>query len=146
MDTEELTTTREESESAESESASARGRVRRRATGWFSAKAFLVALALAAAGVFAGGAIPVVGGFGGLVGAFVAGALLGLVGSARRYVEVGAAGAAVAGASAFFDFFVLSLFGVGLPLVVVGAGAGLVAGVLGHYLGRDLRAGLTEDI
>lgn len=146
MDTEELTTTREESESAESESASARGRVRRRATGWFSVKAFLVALALAAAGVLAGGSIPVVGGFGGLVGVFVAGILLGLVGNGRRYVEVGTAGAAVAGASALLDHIGWALVGIGLPLVVVGAGAGLVAGVLGHYLGRDLRAGLAKDI
>lgn len=34
----------------------------------------------------------------------------------------------------------------GLPLVAVGGGVGLVLALLGHYFGRDLRAGLTEDI
>jgi len=145
MEQDELTTTRERSASAESEPTSMRDRVRRRATGWFSPKSFLVALALAAAGIFAGGAIPLVGSVGGLVGVFVAGFVLGLFGG-RRYAEVGAAGAVAAGASALLDFLVLSLFGIGLPLVLVGAGAGLVAGVLGHYFGRDLKAGLTRSV
>ncbi len=150
MEPEELTATRERSESAESdatsESGGVRGRVRRRATGWFSPKAFLVALALAVGGMFAGGPIPVVGGLvGGLVGVFVAGFALGLFGG-RRYVEVGAAGAAAVGASALVDLFAWTLVGVGLPLVAVGVGAGLVAGVLGHYFGRDLRAGVTKSV
>jgi len=34
----------------------------------------------------------------------------------------------------------------GLPLLAVGGGLGLVVALLGHYFGRDLRAGLTADV
>ncbi|WP_460560605.1 hypothetical protein [Halorubrum pallidum] len=122
---------------------------------WFSAKAFAIALAVAAVATFVVGAVPLVGGaIGSVGGIFVAGFVLGAVLSSRRYVEAGLAGA-VAGAGTA----VTSVLGVGfLPigidylqqwgpsLLAIGGGLGLAVALLGHYLGRDLRAGLTADI
>lgn len=122
---------------------------------WFSAKAFGLALVTVAVGVFVGGLIPLIGGtIGTAGGVFLAAFLLGLVLSTRRYVETGVAGGAAGAASA-----VTSVLGVGflpigidylsqwgLPLVAVGGGVGLVLALLGHYFGRDLRAGLSQDI
>lgn len=122
---------------------------------WFSAKAFVVALVAVAVGVFAGGAIPLIGGtIGSAGGVFLAAFLVGLALSTRRYVETGIAGTAAGAGTA-----VTSVLGVGflpigidylqqwgLSLLVVGAGVGLVVALLGHYFGRDLRAGLTGEI
>lgn len=122
---------------------------------WFSGKALGVALVAVAVGTFAGSLIPVVGGTVGTVaGVFAAAFLLGLVRSARRYAEVGTAGAAAGVVTA-----VTSVLGVGflpigidylqqwgLPLLAVGGGIGLVVALLGHYFGRDLRAGLSRDV
>jgi hypothetical protein len=122
---------------------------------WFSGKAFGLALVTVAVGVFVGGLIPLIGGtIGTAGGVFLAAFLLGLVLSTRRYVETGIAGGAAGAASA-----VTSVLGVGflpigidylsqwgLPLVAVGGGVGLVLALLGHYFGRDLRAGLSQDI
>jgi len=113
------------------------------------------ALVTVGVGMFVGGLIPLIGGtIGTAGGVFLAAFLLGLVVSTRRYVETGIAGAAAGATSA-----VTSVLGVGflpigidylsqwgLPLVAVGGGVGLVLALLGHYFGRDLRAGLTEDI
>ncbi|GAA0722736.1 hypothetical protein J2744_000048 [Halorubrum trapanicum] len=122
---------------------------------WFSAKAFALALVTVAVGAFAGSLIPLIGGTVGTTGGvFLAAFLLGLVLSTRRYVETGIAGAAAGAVSA-----VTSVLGVGflpigidylsqwgLPLVAVGGGVGLVLALLGHYFGRDLRTGLSQDI
>ncbi|TKX75442.1 hypothetical protein EXE46_03065 [Halorubrum sp. GN11_10-6_MGM] len=122
---------------------------------WFSGKAFALALVTVAVGVFVGGLIPLIGGtIGTAGGVFLAAFLLGLVLSTRRYVETGIAGGAAGAASA-----VTSVLGVGflpigidylsqwgLPLVAVGGGVGLVLALLGHYFGRDLRAGLSRDV
>ncbi|QAU11772.1 hypothetical protein EKH57_02825 [Halorubrum sp. BOL3-1] len=122
---------------------------------WFSAKAFALALVTVAVGVFVGGLIPIIGGtIGTAGGVFVAAFLLGLVVSTRRYAETGTAGAAAGAVSS-----VTSVLGVGflpigidylsqwgLPLVAVGGGVGLTLALLGHYFGRDLRAGLSQDI
>ena len=122
---------------------------------WFSGKAFGLALVTVAVGVFVGGLIPLIGGtIGTAGGVFLAAFLLGLVLSTRRYVETGIAGGAAGAASA-----VTSVLGVGflpigidylsqwgLPLVAVGGGVGLALALLGHYFGRDLRAGLSQDI
>ena len=139
-------------ESAESAGGSGRVGVSGR---WFSAKAFGLALVTVAVGVFVGGLIPLIGGtIGTAGGVFLAAFLLGLVLSTRRYVETGIAGGAAGAASA-----VTSVLGVGflpigidylsqwgLPLVAVGGGVGLALALLGHYFGRDLRAGLSQDI
>lgn len=86
------------------------------------------------------------------VGLFAAGFLGGLVTDTRRYGEFSLSGA-VLGVVAY-------LFGEVLPdtildltefpdaaiVSVVGLVVGLVAVLLGHYFGRDLRAGVTQDI
>jgi len=122
---------------------------------WFSAKSFAVALAAVALGVVAGGAIPLIGGtIGSAAGVFIAAFLVGLVFSSRTYVETGVAGAAAGAASAVTSVLGIGFLPIGidylqqwgLPLLAVGGGAGLVLALLGHYFGRDLRTGLTEDI
>ncbi|WP_418285339.1 hypothetical protein [Halorubrum sp. DTA46] len=122
---------------------------------WFSGKAFAVVLVAVALGVFVGGSIPLIGGtVGSAAGVFLAAFATGLVFSARRYVETGIAGAAAGAGTA-----VTSVLGVGflpigvdylqqwgLSLLAIGGGLGLVLALVGHYFGRDLRAGLTEDV
>ena len=123
--------------------------------GWFSAKAFALSLAAVAAGVFAGGAIPLIGGtVGSAGGVFLAAFLIGLALSARRYVETGLAGAAAGALVAVTNVLNVGFLPIGLdylgqwglPLLAVGGGLGLVVALLGHYFGRDLRAGLTADV
>ncbi|MFC7324535.1 hypothetical protein ACFQMF_08080 [Halorubrum rutilum] len=123
--------------------------------GWFSAKAFALSAAAVAVGVFVGGAIPFIGGtIGSAGGVFLAAFLVGLVLSARRYVETGLAGGAAGALVAVTNVLGVGFLPIGidylrqwgLPLLAVGGGLGLVVALLGHYLGRDLRAGLTADI
>jgi hypothetical protein len=118
--------------------------LRERAGTLFSPRRFLLALALATAGMFVGGTtIPIAGGLlGVLLGCF----LLGLVSERRPIAEAGVAGAAVVGTSTLFDYLVWTLAGVGVPIVLVGAAIGLGVGALGGYLGSDLRDGLTREI
>ena len=122
---------------------------------WFSVKAFVLALVTVGIGVFVGGAIPLIGGtIGSAVGVFLAAFLVGLVLSSRKYVETGIAGAAAGAGAAVTSVLGIGFLPIGidylqqwgLPLLAVGGGAGLVLALLGHYFGRDLRAGLTEDI
>ncbi|MGQ3329496.1 MULTISPECIES: hypothetical protein [Halorubrum] len=122
---------------------------------WFSAKSFAVALAAVALGVFAGGAIPLIGGtIGSAAGVFLAAFLVGLVFSAGKYVETGLAGVAAGAGTAVTSVLGIGFLPIGidylsqwgLPLLAVGGGAGLVLALLGHYFGRDLRAGLTADV
>jgi hypothetical protein len=123
---------------------SVRERVRRRAAALFSLRTFLVALALSTVGVLAGNAVPLVGVLGGVAGVVAAGFLVGLVGR-RAYPEVAAAGLLAVGAATLLDFLVMTLVA-GPSMLAIGAGTGGVAGVLGHYLGRDLRSGVTRDL
>ncbi|MEA1931572.1 MAG: hypothetical protein U9O06_08485 [Euryarchaeota archaeon] len=122
--------------------------------GLFSLKAFLLSAALIAVGVVGGGAIPIVGTLGSLGGLFVATFVVGLVAAERRYLETAVAGGLIVGAS-----FALSLLSTGvLPVGMrffreyglafggVGVGIGAVLAVIGHYFGRDLRDGLTQEI
>lgn len=123
-----------------------RGRVR----GLFALRPFLLALALSTVGLVVGGSVPVVGVVGRFVGIAVAGFVLALVGPTRRYAEAGLAGALVAGLGFVLSALVTPLFPVvaeyGVRIAGVGTTAGLVAALLGHYLGRDLRAGLTREL
>lgn len=109
-----------------------------------------LAFAFALAGAILGGFVPLVGGFGRLFGLLGAAFVLGIAGGRRRYVETGVAGAATGAAGAVLSAVgslllpVVAEYGVGI--VGLGAGTGLIASLLGHYLGRDLRAGLTEQL
>ncbi len=122
---------------------------------WFSLKSLAIALVAVGIGVFVGGSIPLIGGTIGSVGGVLLGAfLVGLAFSSRSYAETGVAGTAAGAMTA-----VTSVLGVGflpigldylsewgLPLLAVGGGVGLLVALVGHYFGRDLRAGLTNDV
>ncbi|WP_144903650.1 hypothetical protein [Halobellus captivus] len=120
----------------------------------FSVRSFLVVLALLVVGVVAGGAIPLIGAVGQFLGLFVAAFAIGVVGSRARYLEVGLAGAIAAGAafvlgtltSVFAPVAVGILADYGVAIAGVGTGTGLLASLLGHYFGRDLRDGLTREV
>lgn len=136
--------------------AESRGRIRGRlpTAPTVSARSFLLVLALLLAGTFVGGAVPVVGSVGRFLGVFVAAFAIGAVGSRSRYLEVGLAGALASGAafvlgtltSVFAPVAVNVLADYGLAIAGVGVASGLLASLLGHYFGRDLRDGLTREI
>lgn len=140
---------------AERSSAGNDGRLdglRRRVGGVFSPRRFVVSFVLTlGAFLLAGavpllGSVPVLGSLAGLLGVFAAGFLLGAIGRGG-YVELLVAGAATAGVGLLLDQLVLSFVGgFVVPVAAVGAAAGGVAAVLGHYFGRDLRSGLTRSL
>ena len=122
---------------------------------WFSAKAFAVALVVVAVATFAVSAIPLIGGaIGAVGGVFVAAFALGMVFSSQRYGETGLAGALAGAGTALTSVLGVGFLPIGIDylqqwgpsLLAVGGGLGLVVALIGHYLGRDLRAGLTADI
>ncbi|WP_049898674.1 hypothetical protein [Halococcus agarilyticus] len=125
-------------------------RLRERVGQLFSPRAFLVALAFTAVGMALGGIVPLplVSDVLGFVGVFVATFALGLVGDRSYYAEAGVASAIVAGGwSAIGSVTLLAVGGLpALAIPVVTAGIGLVAGLAGHYFGRDLRDGLTREL
>ncbi|MFB6140459.1 MAG: hypothetical protein ABEJ26_08505 [Halosimplex sp.] len=114
-----------------------------------SGRSFLLAFVLVIGGMLAGSAVPLVGTFGSAVGIFAGAFVLGLASGTRRYFPVAVAGAAAAMVSvwqgAFFRFAMLSDVGLA-QFAAVGATTGIVVALLGHYFGRDLRAGLTRDV
>lgn len=120
----------------------------------FSPRTFLAALVLSVGAILLGGAVPVLGLVGRFVGLFLVAFLVGLVSEQRRYLEVGLAAALASAMGFVFGVLTSALFPVGLSVLRdygigiagVGAGAGLLVAVAGHYFGRDLRAGLTRDI
>ncbi|WP_299331303.1 hypothetical protein [Haloplanus sp.] len=123
-----------------------RGRIR----GLFSIRPFLLALVLSTVGLVVGGSVPVIGVAGRFLGIAVAGFVLAIVWSTRRYAEAGLAGALVAGFGFVLSSLVTPLFPVvaeyGVQVAGIGTTAGSVAAFLGHYLGRDLRAGVTQEL
>ena len=122
--------------------------------GVFSLKAFLLSAVLIAAGVAVGGLIPLVGTVGSLVGLVLATFLTGLIASQRRYLETAVAGGSIIGVSFAVSLLTTGVLPVGMQffqqygLIFGGVGVALGAGlgVVGHYFGRDLRDGLTQEI
>lgn len=125
-----------------------------RLAGLFSLKTFLLSAVLIAVGVVGGGAIPFVGTLGSLGGLFVATFGIGLVASERRYLETALAGGGIVGLSFAASLLTTGVLPVGIQFFReyglafggVGVGLGVVVALLGHYLGRDLRDGLTQEI
>lgn len=125
-----------------------------RLAGLFSLKAFLLSAALIAVGVVGGGAVPFIGTLGSLGGLFVATFGIGLVASERRYLETALAGGGIVGLSFAASLLTTGVLPVGMQFFRqyglafggVGVGLGVVVGLLGHYFGRDLREGLTQEI
>ena len=122
---------------------------------WFSLKSFAVALVVVAVGTVLAGMIPLVGGTVGAVAGVLLGTfLLGLAFSSSSYAETGLAGALAGGGTAVSSVLGVGFLPIGidylgqwgLPLLAVGGGVGLLCGLVGHYFGRDLRAGVTGDL
>lgn len=136
--------------SGRSERRGLRAGLRERRRRLFSPRVFLGVLVLALAGGLLGGTVPLVGGFAGLVGVFGAAFVAGLASSGKHYLETGLAGATVAGVILLVTrldiVFLTALRDVVPELGVIGAGAGALAALVGHYFGRDLRDGLTADL
>lgn len=118
--------------------------VRSQAATVFSMQFFLLSVLALAVGVLAGRAIiPVLGG---LAGIFATAFILGATTDTPRRLELGAAGAIAVGLAVFFDYLVLSLVGLGVPLVAAGALLGFIVGGAGGHFGRDLRDGMTREL
>jgi hypothetical protein len=127
-----------------------RARLRGRSGDLFALRPFGAMLVLSLVGGLLGGVIPLVGGLAGLLGVFLSAFGVGLVSSDRHYVEAGLAGAVAAGVTLVLGSlnlaFIAALRDFGPEFGVIGAGAGLLVALIGHYFGRDLRDGLTMDI
>ena len=137
-----------------SSSGGLRGRLPTPSGTLFSPRRFLIALALAVGGLVVGGAVPFVGIVTRYVGLFAATFGYGLVSADSAYTEVSVAGAVAAAVTLLLGTlstggFVLGadLVGrYGITLTSVGVGIGLLVALVGHYFGRDLRNGLTQEI
>jgi hypothetical protein len=130
------------------ESASAADRVRSRLaapfSSLFSLRLFLVVLGLCLVGMVLGSMlVPLPGA--GIAGIAVAGFVVGLARSDRRYLELLLAGLVASGVGVVFEYAFVVLIG-GLAPVAFGTAAGAIAAVAGHYFGRDLRHGLLRDL
>lgn len=125
----------------------------------FSLRAFGIALVAIGLGGFLGGSllgiVPLIGGsIGNALGIVVATFLVGAVGADRRYVETGLAGAGVGTVSALAGLVSVGVLPVGVRFLreygvgvaAFGAAVGVVLALIGYYLGRDLRDGLTREI
>jgi len=123
-----------------------RSRVRETARTVATGRSLGVSLALVAAGALLVGGVLPLGSVGNLLGIALGAFLYGVAASRRHYTESTLAGVAVGGVLALLGNLVLSLTGIGVPLVAVGAAGGGVAGLVGHYFGRDLRDGLTREV
>lgn len=125
-----------------------RGRVGQRVDSIFSVRTFTIALLVTVILSFVAGAVvPIVpSNISGLLGVFAGAFGIGLVSEDRHYLEIGAATLMTGAVTSLLGNLTLTLLGAGVPLVAFGAGASGLAGLAGHYFGRDLRAGLTEDI
>ncbi|SMO67423.1 hypothetical protein [Halorubrum cibi] len=122
---------------------------------WFSLKAFGVAVVAVAVGTVLAGLVPLVGGtIGAVAGVLLGTFLVGLAFSSSNYVETGLAGALAGAGTAVSSVLGIGFLPIGidylgqwgLPLLAVGGGVGLLCGLVGHYLGRDLRTGITGDL
>lgn len=111
-----------------------------------STTGLVVAVALTLGGALLLGGLPIIGAVGELLGILAGGFMYGLATDARRYVELATAGALVGGGFALLGNLAAVLLVVGIPLLAFGVVGGTVAGVLGHYFGRDLRDGLTREL
>lgn len=112
----------------------------------FSVRSFLLVVVLALAAVFLAGTFLPLGTLAGYLGIALVGFGTGLVGARRQYLELLVGGGVASAVGTTVGNLVLTTLGLGVPLVVLGAVGGSVAGVLGHYFGRDLQAGLTRDL
>ncbi|MFB6169216.1 MAG: hypothetical protein ABEJ43_10285 [Haloferacaceae archaeon] len=143
---------RADDEAAESSGrlAGVRGRLPSLSRPWstlFSPSAFATALLLGVGAMILGTVVPLPGARFGLL-VLVTFAYGGLS-ATRRYAECAAAGAVAAGAGfllsvALGGALVPVVAGYGPEIAGVSVGAGALAALVGHYFGRDLRAGWVD--
>ncbi|WP_227133515.1 hypothetical protein [Halorubellus salinus] len=116
---------------------------------YFDPKSAGISAVLVFAGAMAGGLIPIpfVGGLARLLGVGVGAFAHGLGASDSRYAETLVASGVVGFLVALVttNMFV-TLSGIGVPILAVSTVATMLVALLGHYFGRDLRAGLTADV
>jgi hypothetical protein len=116
----------------------------------FSTRYFAGALVAAVVAMFGGAmVVPFFDRLGGYAALFVVTFLLGALSSKRHYVETVLASVLVVGGitffgnlrrAALFDGFNFSL------VLLLAVGMGFLVSLVGTYMGRDLRAGLTRDV
>lgn len=126
-----------------------RSRISQRFSGFFEPKVFALALVLTVTlSLLSSIFVPFVpNSVTSLLGVFVAAFVIGAGSSEGRYLEVGAATLMSGAVTAVLGNLVFTLAGSNtVPVLAIGASASGVAGIIGHYFGRDLRAGLTKDI
>jgi len=114
-----------------------------------SLRSFLLAFVAVIGGMVAGSAVPLIGSVTSILGVVAGAFLLGLLSGTRRYVPVAVAGAiaAVAASATLGALTFAFIESLGLaPSAAIGTTTGVLAAVVGHYFGRDLRAGLTRDV
>ena len=114
-----------------------------------SLRSFLLTFVAVIGGMVAGSAVPLIGSVTSVLGVVAGAFLLGLLSGKRRYFPVAVAGAiAAVAASATLGALTFALVeSLGLaPSAAIGTTTGVLAAVVGHYFGRDLRAGLTRDV
>lgn len=128
------------------ESSGVRTRVREGARTVATPRSLGVALVAVTAGLLVLGGLLPLGSIGNLLGLAAGAFLYGVASEVRHYTETTAAGALAGGVSALLGNLALTATGIGVPLVAVGAVGGGLAGLVGHYFGRDLRDGLTRDV
>ncbi|WP_324664042.1 hypothetical protein [Haloarcula sediminis] len=113
---------------------------------YVSVRALVVAFVAIGGGMTLGSLIPMVP-FTAFAGIPVGSFLHGLLDRERRYVETAVAGGLLAGLSVVTSLLPQLLAGLdGTRLFAIAAAVGLVLSLVGHYFGRDLRAGLTREL
>jgi hypothetical protein len=114
--------------------------------GYLSLRALIVSVVAIGGGMTLGGLIPLIP-YTGLLGIPLGAFVHGLLDSRNRYVETSIAGGALSGIAVTASLLPQLVAGLnGARLFAVSAAIGLVVAVLGHYFGRDLRAGITQDL
>lgn len=111
-----------------------------------TARSLGTALALSVVGIVAFGFVPILSVANTMLGIAAAGFAYGLGSDQRRYVEMALAGAVSGGGATLLGNLAVAVLASGATLLGLAILAGGAAGAVGHYFGRDLRAGLTADL
>lgn len=137
-----------ETEPAESsgEQSSDAGVVRSRLGSIATLRSLGTALALSVVGVITFSFVPILSIANGVLGIATAGFAYGLGSEHRRYLEMALAGAVTGGGTTLLGNLAVAAFASGTTLLGIALLAGAITGAVGHYFGRDLRAGLTADL
>lgn len=145
VDVDGLDGSRDPERESESETDEA-GVVRSRLGSIVTKRSLATALVCSVVGMVLFSFVPFLSVAGTVLGIAAGGFAYGLGSETRRYVEMAIAGAVTGGGATLLDNLIVALVASGTTLIAFSVLAGAVAGVVGHYFGRDLRAGLTADL